>query len=169
MNIFRWPPVLKRIGLRKLTLERAGFSSGRTPRPLLAVSGLPPVAALICYEAIFPAEIVQGERRPGVLLNVTNDAWFGNLTGPRQHFHQNRLRAVEQGVPLVRVSNNGISAVIDANGRIVAALPLNVRGVIDSVLPGARPAPLYARFGDLITGCARAFVDFSRVRSTRAE
>lgn len=139
---------LEAIGLQQLTRMRGGFSSGETPRPLLSIPGLPPVAALVCYEAIFPREVVQGRLRPGVFINVTNDGWFGTLTGPYQHLHQARVRAVEQGVPLVRAANNGVSAVIDTEGRIVAALGLNVQGVIESFLPGAREATVYARAGD---------------------
>ena len=93
---------------------------------------------------------MQGAERPGLLLNVTNDGWFGNTTGPRQHLHQARVRAVEEGLPLVRAANNGISAVIDGYGRVLARLDLNVRGVIDAPLPAALPPPLYARFGDVV-------------------
>jgi apolipoprotein N-acyltransferase len=139
---------LEAIGLEQLTRLRGGFASGAVPRPLVSLAGLPPIGALICYEAIFPGEVVQGSERPGVLLNLTNDGWFGDTTGPQQHFHQARVRAVEQGVPLVRAANNGVSAVIDAEGRVLGRLALNARGVIDSPLPQARPATLYARFGD---------------------
>ena len=142
--------MLTAFGLKKLTAGRGAFSSGPAPRQLMAVAGLPPIAALVCYEALFPQEIVQSGERPGLLLNVTNDGWFGNSTGPRQHFHQSRVRAVEQGVPLIRAANNGISAVVDANGRIIAELGMNVRGVIDSALPSIGSQPLYARYGDLI-------------------
>lgn len=141
-------PVLEAIGLQQLTKLRGGFASGPNPRPLLALPGLPPIAGLICYEAIFPAAVVQGTQRPGLLVNVTNDGWFGNTTGPRQHLHQARVRAVEEGVPMIRAANNGISAVIDANGRILATLGLNVRGVIDAALPSATAPPVYARWGD---------------------
>lgn len=141
---------LEAIGLRQLTNMRGGFSSGAQPRPLLAIPGLPPVAALVCYEAIFPREVVQGRLRPGVFVNVTNDGWFGTLTGPYQHLHQARLRAVEQGVPLVRAANNGVSAVIDAEGRVGASLGLDVRGVIDAALPSAREPTLYAKAGDAL-------------------
>jgi len=103
---------------------------------------------LICYEAIFPAAIVQGDERPGLLVNITNDGWFGETTGPYQHFHQSRVRAVEEGVPLIRAANNGISAVVDAKGRVVALLGLNARGVIDSGVPASISQPVYARFGD---------------------
>jgi apolipoprotein N-acyltransferase len=140
--------VLERIGLRQLTQLRGGFAPGVSPRPLLTVPGLPPLGALVCYEAIFPGAVVQGRERPQLLLNVTNDGWFGNTTGPRQHLHQARVRAVEEGLPLVRAANNGISAMIDPFGRIPARLDLNVRGVIDARLPSAISPPVYARLGD---------------------
>jgi apolipoprotein N-acyltransferase len=139
---------LEWVGLEQLTRWRGGFSAGSEPRPLLAIPGLPAAAGLICYEAIFPAAIVEGAERPGLLINVTNDGWFGDTTGPLQHFHQSRVRAVEEGLPLVRSANNGISAVIDANGRVLSTLGLNVRGVIDSPVPAAIAAPPYARLGD---------------------
>jgi apolipoprotein N-acyltransferase len=115
---------------------------------LLSIPGLPPVAGLICYEAIFPSEIVQGSARPGLLINVTNDGWFGDTTGPRQHFHQTRVRAVEEGLPIVRSANNGVSAVIDGQGRVVAMLNLNARGVIDAGIPGPVAESVYATAGD---------------------
>ena len=124
--------VLGAIGLDKLVGWRGGFSVGQSPRPLLTAPGLPPVSVLICYEAIFPAAVVQGSERPQALINLTNDGWFGNTTGPRQHFHQARVRAVEEGLALVRVANNGITGVVDAQGRVLARLDLNVRGVIDT-------------------------------------
>lgn len=141
---------LESIGLEQLTRVRGGFSVGDEPRPLISVAGLPPIAGLICYEAIFPSAVVQGSDRPGLLVNVTNDGWFGNTSGPYQHFHQSRVRAVEEGIPLVRAANNGISAVIDADGRVLARLALNERGTIDSVVPGVRPPTVYARFGDWV-------------------
>lgn len=145
-----WQSVLEAIGLEQLTRLRGGFSVGPEPRPLLQVTGLPAVGGLICYEAIFPGVGATAQSRPAVLLNVTNDGWFGNTTGPRQHFHQARVRAVEEGVPLVRAANNGISAVVDASGRAVSFLGLDAKGVIDSSLPAARTPPPYAIFGDLI-------------------
>lgn len=140
---------LEAIGLEQLTRIRGGFDVGPTPRPLLRIPGLPALGPLICYEAIFPGTVVQGGERPAALINVTNDGWFGNTTGPRQHLHQARVRAVEEGLPVIRSANNGISAIIDARGQIVARLDLNVIGVLDGRLPGALPPPLYARFGDL--------------------
>ncbi|MDX2287462.1 MAG: apolipoprotein N-acyltransferase [Hyphomicrobiaceae bacterium] len=139
---------LEAIGLEALTRLRGGFASGERPRRLLQVPGLPPVGPLICYEAIFPAAVVQGAERPGMLVNITNDGWFGETTGPYQHLHQARVRAVEEGVPVIRAANNGVSAVIDPYGRIVASLGLNLRGSLDSSLPKASPPGLYALYGD---------------------
>jgi apolipoprotein N-acyltransferase len=142
--------VLAAIGLRQLAYSYGNFEVGPVPRPLLAIPGLPPTLPLICYEAIFPAAVVQGRQRPGIVVNVTNDGWFGNTTGPRQHLHQARVRAVEEGLPLIRAANNGISAAFDAYGRSLGRIDMNVRGVIDVRLPGALPPPPYARFGDTI-------------------
>ncbi|MGE0023712.1 MAG: apolipoprotein N-acyltransferase [Hyphomicrobium sp.] len=141
---------LESIGLESLTRQRGGFSIGVTPRPLLLAPGLPPVGGLICYEAIFPGVGAASAGRPGVLVNVTNDGWFGNTTGPRQHFHEARVRAVEEGLPLIRAANNGISAVVDPSGRVLGLLGINARGVIDSRLPLSRSAPPYALAGDLL-------------------
>jgi apolipoprotein N-acyltransferase len=104
---------------------------------------------LICYEAIFPADLAARDDRPGWIVNLTNDGWFGISTGPYQHLAQARLRAVEQGLPVVRAANTGISAVIDPLGRIVARLGLGVEGVLDSALPAAMAPTIYARFGDI--------------------
>jgi apolipoprotein N-acyltransferase len=143
-------PTLTALGIQKLTHGRGSFSAGGRPRRLLTIPGLPPVEGLVCYEALFPGDVVQGAARPGVLINVTNDGWFGNTTGPYQHFHQARVRAVEEGVPLVRAANNGISAVVDPYGRVRHRLGLNVVGVIDSRLPEALAPPFYARAGDWV-------------------
>ena len=111
-----------------------GFSAARAPQLLTAAGkGFYP---LVCYEAIFPAEIASLVGDAAALLNVTNDAWFGNTPGPYQHFLQARLRAVERGTPLIRAANNGISAVVDVRGRVVAGLAYNVPGFVDATLPG---------------------------------
>ncbi len=115
------------------------FSAGPGPRTL-ALGGLPPVSPLICYEVIFPGRVWAGER-PAWLLNVTNDAWFGVSAGPFQHFAAARMRAVEEGMPLVRAAQTGISAVVDARGRVVARLGLNAMGVLEAELPGPLPPP----------------------------
>jgi apolipoprotein N-acyltransferase len=140
---------LDAIGLEPLTRRRGGFTTGVVPRPLMTLPGSAAFAPLICYEAIFPGTIIQGSTRPAYLLNVTNDGWFGNTTGPRQHLHQARVRAVEEGLPLLRVANNGISAVIDARGRVLHRLDLDVVGVIDARVPPTGAATIYSRFGDL--------------------
>ncbi|MFN3743353.1 MAG: apolipoprotein N-acyltransferase [Hyphomicrobiaceae bacterium] len=141
--------VLDAIGLEPLTRRRGGFTPGPNPRPLMTLPRIGAFAPLICYEAIFPRAIVQGGERPSFLVNVTNDGWFGNTTGPRQHLHQARVRAVEEGLPLVRVANNGITAVIDGRGHIRHRLDLDVVGVIDAAVPPPMPPTLYSRFGDL--------------------
>lgn len=140
--------LLEMTGLGGMARMRGGFTAGPTPRPLLDAGSLRQFSPLICYEAVFPGAIVQGEERPSLLLNVTNDGWFGNTTGPRQHLHQARVRAVEEGVPLVRAANNGISAMIDADGRVLQSLPMNAVGVIETQLPAIRPETPYARYGD---------------------
>lgn len=127
---------------------------GPGPRTI-ALPGAPPFAPQICYEAIFPGNVVpdpaEGEPRPGWLLNVTNDAWYGNTAGPHQHFAISRVRAVEEGLPMVRAANTGVSGVVDAYGRVVAKLPLGESGVIDAALPRAPETPTpYARFGDIL-------------------
>ncbi len=138
---------LSRIGVAKIAHGRGDYAFGSGPRSLI-VPGAPMASPLICYEAIFPAEAV-GRPRPGWLLNVTNDAWFGNSAGPYQHFASARLRSIEQGLPMVRAANTGISAVVDPYGRIKAYLPLGTRGILDSTLPQARTTTLYSRIGNL--------------------
>ncbi len=134
----------------KITPGTADFASGPGPGTL-ALPGLPPVSPLICYEAIFPAAVTaRSGPRPQWLLNVTNDAWFGQSAGPHQHFASARLRAVEEGLPMVRAANTGISAVIDPYGRVLASLALGREGVLDAALPEALPPTPFARFGNAI-------------------
>ena len=137
--------LLTSLGLRQFVNAPGGFEPG-VRRKMLRVPGLPPVSPLVCYEAIFPGEVRPAEGEPGVLLNVTNDAWFGTTPGPWQHFAQARLRTVEEGLPLVRAANSGISAIVDPYGRITAQLPLGVEGVIDGDLPRAAPATPFTRW-----------------------
>ncbi|WP_409564907.1 apolipoprotein N-acyltransferase [Methylobacterium sp. J-026] len=147
---------LRALGLRQFVAIPGGFSAGaRAAQRILAVPGLPPVVATICYEAIFPGAILPAghvapsDRPPGLILNVTNDAWFGDTPGPRQHLAQARLRAVEEGLPMVRDANTGISAVIDPHGRIVARTPLDQETWLDADLPARIVGgTLYGRFGD---------------------
>ena len=142
--------VLGAIGFKKLTKGLGSFATGPMSRPLLTIPGLPPVAGLICYEVLFPGHVIDRALRPGAIINVTNDGWFGDTTGPRQHFHQTRVRAVEEGLPIIRAANNGISAVIDPYGRVLHSLGLNIKGVADSGLPAAAGPTPYVRFGDVI-------------------
>jgi len=136
-----------------IVVPGGGFAPGPGPRTL-HVSGLPPFGPLICYEAIFPGEIVQRDDRPAWLVNVTNDAWFGNSTGPRQHLAAARMRAVEEGLPLLRAANTGISAAFDANGRELARLGMQQSGTLAIALPSPLPETWFARFGLWIPGLA---------------
>ena len=141
---------LEQLGLRQITNMRGGFIPGDRRR-VLNVPRAPDVLPLICYEIIFPEAVPRGER-PGWMVNLTNDGWFGASPGPYQHLQQARLRAIEQGLPLVRAANTGISAVVDPFGRIVDSLPLGTEGVLDARLPQPAPLTPYARMGDLPTG-----------------
>lgn len=141
---------LRAIGLRQFIALPGGFTAGAYRR-LMHAPGLPPFQPLICYEAIFPGEVLPAPQadgrvqRPGLLLNVTNDGWFGQTSGPYQHFAQARLRTIEEGLPLVRAANTGISGIIDPYGRILKDLPLGVAGVLDSGLPKPIAPTLYSR------------------------
>jgi apolipoprotein N-acyltransferase len=127
---------------------RPGLATG--PGPVtLDLPHLPPVSPTICYEGIFAHAAIDEARRPAWIVNVTNDAWFGRSIGPTQHFAQARVRAVEDGLPLIRAANGGISGVVDAHGRRVVTLPLGVTGILDVKLPVGLPdATPYGRFGD---------------------
>lgn len=141
--------LLEAVGLQQLTRQRGGFTAGEGPRKAIAIPGLGEVLPLICYEVIFP-EVAGLNRRTDLVLTITNDGWFGNTTGPRQHYHQARIRAVEFGIPMIRASSNGISALIDGNGREIGRLELNAVGTLDVVPPKPLPATPYARWGDRI-------------------
>ncbi len=153
----------------ELRMGPSGFAAGPGPRTL-HVPGLPPLGPLICYEAIFPAEGVDRQDRPAWLVNVTNDAWFGNSTGPRQHLAAARLRAVEEGLPVVRAANTGISAVFDPRGREVARLGMNETGFLTIQLPPALPATMFAQVGlytPLVAGILALVAGFLTRRLTR--
>ncbi len=137
------------LGLRQLVALPGGFAPGPA-RMMLTLDGAPPFVPLICYEIVFPGEAVPAGPRPGWILNLTNDAWFGTTPGPYQHLLQARVRAVEEGLPLVRAANSGISAIVDAYGRIGQSLGLDHAGFIEGNLPAAAPLTLYAQFGDVI-------------------
>lgn len=134
-------PFSQWLNLPKITHGTKDYSPG-TGLQTLHFPGLPPVSPLICYEAIFPGRVVAPKGpRPEWLLNLTNDAWYGHTSGPYQHLQIVRVRAIEEGLPLVRVANNGVSAVIDAIGRITSRLELDNIGFIDFTLPKALPTP----------------------------
>jgi apolipoprotein N-acyltransferase len=177
----------------QLTKMRGGFMAGDRRRNQHA-PGAPSFLPLVCYEIIFPGDAVpRSERlgwldqqlgrylgwpsiagsteRPGWLLNLTNDGWFGSSAGPHQHFQQAQVRAIEEGLPLVRAANTGISAVVDPLGRILKSLPLGTEGILDSPLPQAIAPTPYVRMGDvpaaLLAAAALALVVGAR-RRTRA-
>jgi apolipoprotein N-acyltransferase len=134
--------------INKITPGSMNFTPGPGPRTL-HLPVLPPVSPLICYEAIFPGAVTDSADRPGVIVNITNDGWFGTSTGPHQHFVSARFRAVEEGIPLLRAANTGISGVVDAYGRTISQSDLVVEAVIDATLPAALPATPFARYGAL--------------------
>lgn len=123
-----------------------GFAAGPGPATL-HVPGLPPFGPIICYEAIFPSQVVDESDRPRWIVNITNDAWFGNSTGPRQHLAAARMRAVEEGLPLLRAANTGITAAFDARGHEIARLAMNRPGTLVVPLPGALLPTPYSRMG----------------------
>lgn len=145
-------PALEKLGLMQLTKLPGGFLAGDRRRTY-DVPRAPRVLPLICYEIIFPGDVTAEGGRPGWMLNVTNDAWFGISPGPYQHMQQARVRAIEEGLPLVRAANTGISAVIDPLGRIIRSLPLGVEGVVDSPLPRPIASPVVARIGGTLFAC----------------
>ena len=151
---YRLVPFGEYVPLRRIlpieTIAPGRRDMGRGPGPAtIRVASLPDFGVLICYEIIFPTGITDPGHPPQWLLNITNDAWFGMSSGPYQHFQAARLRAVEQGLPVVRVANTGISGVIDPLGRVVASMPLGHRGVLDVALPAplGDPTP-WSRFGN---------------------
>ncbi len=131
-------------------IGRGSFEEGDS-RVTLALEGLPPFSPVICYEVIFPGAVTGPAGRPRWLLNITNDAWFGVSSGPFQHLTSARLRSIEEGLPMMRAANTGISAVIDAYGQVVASLGMEQTGVLDHRLPGARDMTPYGRWGDWTT------------------
>jgi len=147
---------LEGLGVMQMTGVRGGFTEGTGPR-LLEVPGAPPVGPFICYEIIFPDEVAGQNPRPGWMLNVTNDAWFGSSAGPYQHFLQAQVRAVEQGLPVVRAANTGISAVIDPWGRVLYKISTGKRGLIDAKLPKVGPATTYVALGRCLELLVLAF------------
>jgi apolipoprotein N-acyltransferase len=156
---------MEKLGFVQLTKVHGGFIPGARRRAM-DIPQAPPALPLICYETIFPGDISTSDGRPGWILNLTNDGWFGHSTGPYQHLQQARLRAIEEGLPMARAANTGVSAVIDPSGRIVAQLGLGIEGVLDANLPAPLPATPYARFRDIptVTLMAAALLFIARRR-----
>ena len=143
-----WGDALARIGIGAFAAQQGnGYSPGPGPA-VMRVPGIPDAQPLICYEAIFPQHLRGLDSRPAWLLQATNDAWFGQFSGPYQHLAQARLRAIESGLPLVRAANTGVSAVIDPHGRIRQSIDLGIAGRIDAALPAALPETPWMRWGD---------------------
>jgi apolipoprotein N-acyltransferase len=141
-------PILSRLGLSRLVPGDVDFNAGPGPRTI-ALPGIGKIGLQICYEIVFSGAVVDRKNRPIVIFNPSNDAWFGRW-GPPQHLAQARLRAIEEGLPVLRSTPTGISAVIDANGRILASIPWRQAGAINSVLPPARSPTLFARAGNIL-------------------
>ena len=166
----RW--LLEPLGATRLVPGAIDFLPGPGPRTLTLGANKPNVGLQICYEIIFSGKVTDRVNRPDFLFNPSNDAWFGSW-GPPQHLAQARLRAIEEGLPVVRSTPTGISAVIDANGRIVKSLPLGVAGRLDTALPPAKAPTLFARFGNILPlGFAAllivlAFIPLVRKRTSR--
>lgn len=139
---------MARVGITAFASQLGnGYSAGPGAR-VLDFGPLGRALPLICYEAVFPQDVAAAPERPAWLMQVTNDAWFGTLTGPYQHLAQARLRAIEQGLPLLRAANTGVTAVIDAKGRVLDSLPMGEAGKLDAALPAALPPTPYARWGE---------------------
>ena len=138
--------ILGQIGLSRLVPGTLGFTPGPGAQTL-DLGRLGRMGLQICYEIVFSGEVADRNNRPGFIFNPSNDAWFGSW-GPPQHLAQARLRAIEEGLPVVRATPTGISAVIDADGRIRAAIPMHRAGRIDTLVPPAHAPTLFARFGN---------------------
>ena len=130
-------------------IGRGSFEVGED-QVTLAPAGLPSFSPIICYEVIFPAAVTGPGPRPQWLLNITNDAWFGLSSGPYQHLTSARLRSIEEGLPMIRAANTGVSAVIDAYGRMLASLDMQQQGILDHRLPPPRSPTPYSRWGDVM-------------------
>jgi len=140
-------PILSRLGLSRLAPGDVDFDFGPGARSL-DVPGIGKVGFQLCYEIIFSGEVVERGNRPNFIYNPSNDAWFG-AWGPPQHLAQARLRAIEEGLPVVRSTPTGISALIDADGNVLASIPWRQAGAIDVLLPPAKAPTLFARLGNI--------------------
>lgn len=164
---FPFGDLAARFGLRGFAAQDGdGYSSGAGAQ-LMPMGALGHAVPLICYEAVFPQDVSAAPGRGDFLLQITNDAWFGDWSGPYQHLAQARMRAVEQGLPMIRVANTGVSAMIDPLGQITDSIPLGEAGFIDAILPAPLPKTIYARNGDvpilfILFGVLLGLIGFSR-------
>lgn len=142
-------PLLSALGLSRLAPGEGDFEAGHGPGTLALPEGWGKAGFQLCYEIIFSGEVIERNHRPDFLFNPSNDAWFGRW-GPPQHLAQARLRAIEEGIPVVRSTPTGISALIDADGQVIKSLPWKQAGVIDANMPAARAPTLFARLGNLL-------------------
>ena len=153
-------PLLSAIGLSRLVPGDIDFKPGPGPRSI-TLQGFGKLGVQVCYEIIFSGQVIDRADRPAFLFNPSNDAWFGSW-GPPEHLAQARLRAIEEGLPVIRSTPTGISAVIDANGNLLAALPMGKAGFIQTTLPAAAPPTLFSRFGNILPlGFALTLIGFA--------
>jgi apolipoprotein N-acyltransferase len=141
--------MLEPLGITKLTGGSGGYTQGGGVRTI-EIANTPSFGSLICYEVLFPGEVVEPGHRPEWLVTMTDDSWFGPWTGPYQHLGIAKIRAAEEGLAVVRAANTGVSAVIDPYGRVTTSLELGVAGIVDSPLPKPLKSTVFARGGDLI-------------------
>jgi apolipoprotein N-acyltransferase len=164
--------ILQPLGFKDLAHLTDGFDSGPPPRPI-APEGVPVVQPLICYESLFPdlvrEAVTGGKVRPRWIVNVSNDSWFGVTSGPLQHLNQASYRAIEEGLPIVRATPTGVSAVIDAYGRVVPGKSIGLGGIglIDEALPRALPVTTYGRAGEASLGVLMAISLLSALERLR--
>ena len=150
-------PFREYLPLQKIVPISADMVAGQGVQTKLILKTLP-ASLLVCYEVIFSGQVVDKNNRPAWIFNATNDGWYGLSNGPYQHFAMTRMRAVEEGLPLVRSANTGISAIIDPYGRVMKSLPLGTEGVLDGDLPSALPPTPYAMWGVWIPICLALFL-----------
>jgi apolipoprotein N-acyltransferase len=161
-------PLLSAIGLSRLVPGDIDFKPGPGPQTM-AFPGFGPIGFQVCYEIVFSGQVTDRAHRPRLIFNPSNDAWFGDW-GPPQHLAQARMRAIEEGLPIVRATPTGISAIIDADGQVLASVPLHQAGAVELPIPGAHAPTLFARLGNwmalitglLLTACAIAITRRAR-------
>jgi apolipoprotein N-acyltransferase len=158
-------PFRETLGITPIAAAISGLSDFTAGPGAKTIDGFSP---LICYEAIFPRAVADKKDRPRWLVNVTNDGWYGKTAGPYQHFQSARMRAIEEGLPLARAANTGISGMIDPVGRVTARLDLATQGAIDAKLPAFLPPTIYARLGDWVFLVMLVFTVLLAVRDNRS-